>query len=83
MIEQNGLNKKGYPLEQGIYLAKGVFGSEDPQEIDVYKNKYGTLCCWCEDFTGPGTKNKEYDLEGHVPIRKTGLEFIKRVRELH
>ncbi len=80
--EKKGLDKKGFPIEEGIYLAKNVMGSKNLKEIDVYKNKYGTLCCFSGDFVGPKVFTEDDSMDGHVPARRTGLEFIAKVGEL-
>lgn len=83
MVEKRvgeGLDKNGFPTGEGVYLAKGVWMSDEPKEIDVYKHPLKGLCCFSEDFGSAGTGvNDETDC--HVSVQFTGLEFITKIRE--
>lgn len=69
------------PSKQGVYLARGLWGSEDLQPIDVYEYSPKGLCCFSEDFGGVGAGvNDEHDC--HTSVQCTGLEFMELVGEL-
>lgn len=60
---------------------RGIWGSDEKEEIDVYKHPIKGLCCFSEDFGSEGSGvNDETDC--HVSVQRTGLEFIHRVRDL-
>lgn len=70
-----------FPTREGVYLAVGIFGHQEPDEIDVYEHPVKGLCCYSEDFgsCGAGVDDR-YDC--HCSVQRTGLEFISRVRDL-
>jgi len=73
--------KNKWPIEEGVYLAVGIFQSNEPQEIDVYLHPVKGLCCFSEEFGSEGTEEDDrYDC--HVSVQCTGPEFIKKVRNL-
>ena len=76
------LNKGGFPNEEGIYLAKGIWGDmQNEREIEVYYHPIKKLCCFQEDFGSGGTAiDDRYDCQ--VSVQNTGLVFIMKVREL-
>ena len=78
----SGLNRNGLPTEEGIYLARGIWGDwQDEREIEVYYHPIKELCCFQEDFGSGGTAiDDRYDC--HVSVQNTGLVFIMKVREL-
>lgn len=80
---ENNLDKKGLPTRGGVYLAIGVFESEEAREIDVYEHKIKGLCCFSGDYGGEARLGANDDTDCHVSVQCTGLEFIKRVRDLN
>ncbi len=75
------LDKKGLPNRDGVYLAIGVWGGDEPEEIEVYHHPVKGLCCFQEDFGSAGTGvDDRYDC--HVSVQCTGLTFVKRVGDL-
>jgi len=75
------IDKRGWPIREGIYLAIGVYTDQEPREIDVYRYRPKGLCCLADDFGNSGTGvDDEHDC--HVSVQMTGLEFIRRVRGL-
>lgn len=81
IMNVKGLDKKGLPTEEGIYLVKGVFNSEEPREIDVYSHPIKDLSCFSEDFGSAGT-GVDDKTDCHVSVQNTGLEFITKLRDL-
>ena len=75
------INEKGLPNREGVYLAKGVWGGNEPTEIDVYSHPIKGLSCWADDFGSRGT-GVDDETDCHVSVQNTGLEFISRVRDL-
>jgi hypothetical protein len=72
---------EGLPKRAGVYLAKGVYGSDEWEEIDVYRHWKKGLCCFADDFGSSGTGvDDRYDC--HVSVQFTGLVFGKRIRNL-
>ena len=71
-------------IRPGIYLVKGIFNYEEPKEIDVYRHPVKGLCCFAHDFGGAGSDLDGADdrYDAHTSVQFTGLEFIKRVRDL-
>jgi len=80
--ERKYLDKNGFPKIAGVYLVRGVWGSEEPEEIEVYRHPIKGLCCFAEDFGSSGTEGVSDSTDCHVSVQCTGLEFIKRVRNL-
>ena len=84
-MDGEGLDKDGLPEIEGVYSVKEIWGF-DNEEIEVYECGVKGLCCFCYDFGSGGTGgenggvNDETDC--HVSVQNTGLEFIKRVRDL-
>jgi len=77
------INEKGLPNREGVYLAKGVWGGNEPTEIDVYSHPIKGLCCFSEDFGSETSGMITYEeTDCHVSVQITGLEFISRVRDL-
>ncbi|MBT4376589.1 hypothetical protein HOD29_04410 [archaeon] len=74
-----GLDKNRLPNEEGVYLAKRIWGSETPREIDVYLHPIKQLSCFSEDFGSAGT-GVDDKTDCHVSIQNTGLEFITKIR---
>lgn len=71
---------KMLPNTPGVYLAEGIWGNNEPEEIDVYRYRMKGLCCFSEDFGSDGTGvNDETDC--HVSVQFTGLKFIKKIRD--
>ena len=69
------------PESEGVYLARGVWGNEEPREIDVYLHQIKGLSCFSEDFGSAGT-NVDDETDCHVSVQNTGLEFISKVGNL-
>ena len=80
-IKKKFLDKKGLPTKDGVYLAKGIMGWEEPEEIDVYWHPIKGLCCFSEDFGSGGTGVCD-ETDCHVSIQNTGLLFMEYVRDL-
>ena len=76
------LSKRSFPNEEGIYLARGIWGDwQNEREIEVYYHPIKGLCCFQEDFGSEGTAiDDRYDC--HVSVQNTGLIFIMKVSEL-
>lgn len=70
------------PLTTGVYLAKGIWGSKEPREIEVYEHPIKGLSCYSEDFGSAGT-GVDDETDCHVSIQNTGLEFIIKLREIN
>jgi len=68
------------PDRPGIYSALGVFGSQKLEQIDVYPDEAGVLCCFANEVGGWGGPHPEYG--DHVPVEKTGMVFVERVGDL-
>lgn len=81
MEDEKDIDENGFPNKEGIYLAKGVWGDNNPEEIDVYHHPKKGLCCWANDYGGEGNGIDD-ETEGHNSVTFTGLEFISRVRNL-
>ena len=83
MGRRTGLDSKGLPTIEGIYLVKRVYGSDELGEIDVYHHPIKGLCCFSDDFQSPSvrtiTSEGELEDDCHVSVQNTGLEFIKRI----
>lgn len=69
------------PNQEGVYLAKGIWGDMTPQPIEVYHYGRKGLCCFSEEFGSAGTGVEEKH-DCHVSVQCTGLEFISRVGDL-
>lgn len=61
------------PTRSGTWLARDVIDQDDFREIDVYPHPQRGLCVWGEDYG-----HSDHD---HVPVKSTGIRFIKRVRK--
>ncbi len=70
-----------FPKTSGVYLVRGIPFSSDLEEIDVYEHPIKGLCCFKDDFGSIGTQVNG-NTDDHVSVQNTGLEFIKKVREL-
>jgi hypothetical protein len=81
MVNKIGLDKYNLPTEQGVYLAKGIWGDCEAREIDVYEHPIKGLACFSEDF-GSGGTGVDDETDCHVSVQCTGLEFITKVKEL-
>ncbi len=82
IVNRRGINKKdNLPTEQGIYLAKGVYGDKEPREIEVYKHPIKGLSCFAEDF-GSAETGVDDSTDCYVSVQNTGLEFIIKLRDL-
>ena len=70
------------PEKEGVYLIEETGFCSEGKEIDVYEHPIKGLCCYSEDFgsSGAGVNDKT---DCHVSVQCTGLEFIKRVRDLN
>jgi hypothetical protein len=75
------LDKDNLPLREGVYLVKKLWGDDKEDEIDVYKHPIKGLCCFADDFGSSGTEI-DGEINPHVSVQFTGLEFISRVRNL-
>lgn len=76
------LDKNHLPTREGVYLAKGIWGSwNEAREIDVYYHPVKGLCCFSEDFGSGGTEVDD-ETDCHVSVQCGGLEFVARVRDL-
>jgi hypothetical protein len=69
------------PNQEGVYLAKGLWGTVSAMPVDVYKHPTKGLCCFSEDFGSAGT-GVDDATDCHVSVQFTGLEFITRVGDL-
>lgn len=71
------------PTTEGVYLVRGKWGFyNELGEIDVYDHPIKRLSCFQEDFGSSGAGvNDETDC--HVSVQCTGLDFIKRLRDLN
>ena len=77
------IDEEGLPNRNGVYLAKGIWGSDEPKEIEVYVHQIKGLSCWADDYGGEVTNGITFDeTDCHVSVKNTGLEFISRVRDL-
>lgn len=76
------LCKDNLPTTDGVYLARGIWGSNEPEEIEVYHHPIKGLCCFLEDFGSAGTRVDD-SIDCRVSVQCTGLEFIKKVRGLN
>jgi len=81
MNNKRGMAKDGLPNEEGVYLVKGIYNCEEPQEIDVYEHPIKGLSCFSEDFGSAGT-GVDDETDCHVSVQNTGLEFITKVGDL-
>lgn len=81
MSEKAGLGENGLPKNEGVYLVKGVWGSKEQTEIDVYYHPVKGLSCFSEDFGSSGSGIDD-ETDCHVSVQNTGLEFISKVRSL-
>ena len=77
----SGLNKNGMPITEGVYLVKETGYCSGEETIDVYDHPIKGLSCFSEDFGSAGTGIDD-ECDCHVSIQNTGMEFIKRVRDL-
>jgi len=75
------LGEDGLPTRIGVYLARGVWGDETENEIDVYRHPIKGLSCFTEDF-GSGGAGVDDRYDCHVSVQFTGLEFIRRIRSI-
>ena len=86
MVTQRGFNldldKDGFPTREGKYLAIGVWGEDNPREIDVYKHPVKGLSCFTEDYGGDVFETDD-ETGCHVTVSFTGLQFISRVGDLN
>jgi len=78
--EKKYLDKNNLPTKAGVYLVVG--SNEQEQEIEVYRHPIKGLCCFADDFGSSGTEGVNDSIDCHVSVQQTGLEFIKRVRNL-
>ena len=81
MSLDTGLDERGLPTKAGVYSAVYVWGGWDEEEIEVYEHSIKGLCCFSEDF-GSGGTGVDGDYDCHVSVHRTGLKFIKFLREL-
>ena len=77
---ENRLDKDGLPEREGVYLVKGIWENSEG-EIDVYIHPIKGLCCYADDF-GSGGTGVDDRFGSHVSVPSTGLEFIRRRRNL-
>jgi hypothetical protein len=82
MNNQIGLNNSNFPTEEGVYLAKGIWGSEEPREIEVYLDPINRLSVYFEDYGGQIEFGIEDSTDCHIPVHNTGLEFLIKLRSL-
>jgi len=82
METYDSLDSKGLPTKEGVYLVKGIFGFEEPIEIDVYYHPIKGLSCFSEDIGSSGSEVDD-ETDCHVSVQFTELEFISRVKDLH
>ena len=71
------LDKNGLPTTKGVYRAAEL----GTGEIDVYEHPNKGLCCFSEDFGSSGT-GVDDETDCHVPVRHTGLTFLRYLRPL-
>lgn len=76
------LDKDGLPTGEGIYLAKGIWGSDEPKEIDVYLDPLNRLSVLSEDYGGEMKFGINDSTDCHIPVENTGLEFISKIGDL-
>ena len=71
------LDNDGFPIRDGVYEVREVSetGEAEWDEIDVYPNSAGNLCVLNE-------AGGEDDEACHVPVRFSGYNFGKRIRDL-
>jgi len=70
------LDSTGKPIAEGIYIARGLgIALEEGEKIRVYSHQ-GELCY---SITNSITGNPERD----VPVAKSNLEFVVKVKELY
>ena len=75
------MEKGQLPENEGVYLARGIWGSEELKEIEVYYHPIKGLSCFSEDF-GSGGTGVDDETGYHVSVQNTGLEFISKVGNL-
>ena len=75
----NGLDSRGLPVEEGVYLVSNFWGLGSDREVDVYEHPVKGLCCFSEDIGSEGT-GVDYRYDCHVSVQMTGLDFVKRMR---
>ena len=84
MNKPQGIDKEGLPTEEGVYLAKGIWGNKEEREIDVYFDPIGRLSVYIEDYGGETEQGGIDDsTDCHVPVQNTGLEFTIKVRDFN
>lgn len=82
-----GLNQRGLPVEEGVFLVKGAYGSPQLKEINVRQHSHMGLCCDGRDYSMvrddsiPSQDSVVYT-DYSVPVGWTSLTFISRVRDL-
>ncbi len=75
------MGKENLPKRAGVYLAKGIYGNDEWEEIEVYRHPVKGLSVFADDFGSGGTGvNDKYDC--HVSVQNSGLDFGKRIRNL-
>lgn len=76
------LDSDGHPNKEGVYLVRYNPVLGENSEIDVYRHPIKGLSCFSEDFGSSGTHAVSDETDCHVSVQFTGLEFIKKVREI-
>lgn len=71
--EERSVDTNGMPIMEGTYLV--IFpGEKNIRQIDVYRDRIRGLCCFRDDID-----NDYRNPDCHVPVKETGLGFIKRI----
>ena len=83
MNNKIGIGEDNLPTEEGVYLAKGIWGSEEPQKIDVYIDPINRLSVFSEDYGGEMEFGFDDSTDCHIPVKNTGLEFITKIGEIN
>lgn len=70
-----------FPAREGVYLARGIWGDLRLRRIDVYYHPIKGFSCFVDDYGGAGNGTND-ETDCHVSVQMTGLEFVRRVRDL-
>ncbi len=76
------LDENFLSITEGVYLVRGKFNCLDEEEINVYDHSIKGLSCFANDFGSGGTEGVDDRYNCYVSVQFTGLQFIKKVREL-